>query len=434
MITTRLADIYGRRPFFILGFLGSAVGFLIMAFHNDITPMLISPIIGRSIGGIFSASPPLAHGYISDLVGPKSFESAVYRSYLGSIFMFALIFAPGFGGGLSQLGLSVPFFVSAGLATTGLFLSFFYLQESMLNPKPICASKNEENATKADKKDANIEMRGKDDEGNVRRESTIAREGKLHALEHFIIKILFIEGACLNGGFRIFIMMGPLWLNKKFGWGAAMYGFATSMVGCVGIFINIKIYPKVLRAIGKHGCCVLGPLFAATGFLIVWSSRKTGEGEDPYATETIMKGPVIYMLGMCVISFGNALCQSSLSSLIARYADKGNQSGIQGKYRAMQAVTGFAAPLIGGALFDAEETWNHIPAISAAFFFLVSVLARLVVKLNHDLHHIDPKEHDIYPTHTWCEILPGIKNPLAELHHKQHKFIQQSHPTAVVLH
>merc|ERR1711988_986638 len=130
-------------------------------------------------------------------------------------------------------------------------------------------------------KDANIEMRGKDDEGNVRRESTIAREGKLHALEHFIIKILFIEGACLNGGFRIFIMMGPLWLNKKFGWGAAMYGFATSMVGCVGIFINIKIYPKVLRAIGKHGCCVLGPLFAATGFLIVWSSRKTGEGEDP---------------------------------------------------------------------------------------------------------------------------------------------------------
>ena len=71
-------------------------------------------MLGRAIGGVFSASPPLAQAYISDIAGPKSKTSAIYRSYLGSIFMFALIFAPGFGGGLAELGIWVPFAVSAG--------------------------------------------------------------------------------------------------------------------------------------------------------------------------------------------------------------------------------------------------------------------------------------------------------------------------------
>ena len=50
--------------------------------------------------------------------------------------------------------------------------------------------------------------------------------------------LLFACGALLNFGFRIFIMMGPLWVYKKFGWGAATYGFVTSGVGCFGIFVK----------------------------------------------------------------------------------------------------------------------------------------------------------------------------------------------------
>ena len=39
--TTRLADNYGRRPFFVLGFFGSCFGFLVIAFHQSFTPMLV---------------------------------------------------------------------------------------------------------------------------------------------------------------------------------------------------------------------------------------------------------------------------------------------------------------------------------------------------------------------------------------------------------
>ena len=51
----------------------------------------------------------------------------------------------------------------------------------------------------------------------------------------------------------------------RFGWGAAMYGFCTSGVGCFGIFVNIMLYPKILHKIGKHGTCVIGPLLACVG-------------------------------------------------------------------------------------------------------------------------------------------------------------------------
>jgi MFS family permease len=417
IITTSLADTYGRRPFFMLGFLGSAVGFFIMAFHDNINPMLLSPLIGRSMGGVFSASPPLAHGYISDIVGTKSKESSVYRSYLGSIFMFALIFAPGFGGGLSELGLSVPFFVSTGLAVMGFLLSFVYLKESLPSPKPICGKASEDSSKKGKSAAAK-------DDNRVRRESEIARE-EMHHIELRIIAVLFVMGALLNFGFRISIMMWPLWLNRKFGWGAATYGFATSAMGCFGIFFNIKFYPKALAKFGKHGCCVLGSTISGLGFMIVWASRKSGGDEDPYASGVVLKGPIVYMLGMIVVSLGNSMTQSSLSSLIARYASKNQQSGIQGKYRALQAVTGFAAPLVGGAIYD-SSAWNHLPAISAAVFFAFAILGRIVVKLNHDLHRTNPSEHDSYPSHSWCEIIPGVQNPMLTLHHNAHNFWHHS--------
>jgi MFS family permease len=159
--------------------------------------------------------------------------------------------------------------------------------------------------------------------------------------------------------------------------------------------------------------------------MIVWASRKSGGDEDPYASGVVLKGPIVYMLGMIVVSLGNSMTQSSLSSLIARYASKNQQSGIQGKYRALQAVTGFAAPLIGGIIFD-SSAWNHLPAISAAVFFVFAILGRVVVKLNHDLHRTNPSKHDSYPSHSWCEIIPGVQNPMLTLHHNAHNFWHHS--------
>jgi len=427
ILTTRAADIYGRRPFFLLGFAGSVVGFLVIAFHAQITPMIVAPMVGRSLGGIFSASPPLAQGYISDIAGTRSMESSTYRAYLGSIFMFALVFAPGFGGGLSELGLAVPFFVSASLALVGLILAYFLLKESMIGAKPLCGKKPSGGyAAPAPA----VEMAQKE----RRTDSVVNADKQMHAIESRILALFFVNGALLNFAFRLFIMMGPLWLNKKFGWGAAMYGFATSMVGCFGILVNTKIYPKIVKRVGKHGCLCLGALISTGGFLVIWASQRTRSNDDPRASSTIAKGPLVYMLGMLTLALGNSMTQSSLSSLIARYAASGNQAGIQGKYRALQAVTGFVAPLMGGYIFD-SPAWEASPAMSAGLFFLIFLITRYVIKLNHELHLANPKEVETYPSHSWLELIPGVRNPFVELHYNSHSFGMNSHhPTSTVVH
>ena len=61
------------------------------------------------------------------------------------------------------------------------------------------------------------------------------------------------------------------------------------------------------------------------------------------------------------------------------------------RYQATQAATGFLAPLVGGLLID-SAAWEAIPAVSAAMFFVMAVLARVVVKLNHDMHRLDPTD------------------------------------------
>jgi MFS family permease len=50
--TSKLSDMYGRRPFFLIGFLGSLVGFLIIAFSTEVWHI----ILGRFVGGMFGAS------------------------------------------------------------------------------------------------------------------------------------------------------------------------------------------------------------------------------------------------------------------------------------------------------------------------------------------------------------------------------------------
>jgi MFS family permease len=190
--------------------------------------------------------------------------------------------------------------------------------------------------------------------------------------------------------------------------------------------MNLLVFPKFLKKLGKHGCCVIGPLISGVGFLIIFSSQRTLPEDDASAASTIFKGPVVYLFGMMLFSMGNSCTQSSLTSLISRYASSLSQAGVQGKYQSAQAAVGFLAPLVGGAIID-SSAWESSPAITAAHFFLISALMRYVIKLNHDIHKLDPMGGENYPDHSWCELVPNVKNPFTKLHHDTHKFIEPTH-------
>ena len=51
-LTAKLSDLYGRRKFFLLGFVGSFCGFSIIAFADRIWMLAL----GRGVGGCFAGS------------------------------------------------------------------------------------------------------------------------------------------------------------------------------------------------------------------------------------------------------------------------------------------------------------------------------------------------------------------------------------------
>lgn len=346
-LTGKLSDKYGRRPFFILGFLGSAGGFLTIAMSGTLEGLLA----GRMIGGLFSASMPLAQAYISDTVPPA--ESGKYRARLGSVFACALIFAPGFGGGLSQFGNTFPFYVSSAMAMMGALLAVVYLKEPEKR-KP----KQKKN-----------------------RSGSVSDAVKLRTHRPLLHR-LFVAGFLGTFGFRVIIMMLGLWVRAKFEWGPGKFGFLITLAGCVGVFANLALYTKMEKRYGKHGTCTIGALIAGAGWACATASRAGGDASN------FTTGPLPFVIGLMLQNLGNSFYNTSYSTLLARYASADAQGSVQGTSAAISAIAGFCGPLAGGFLF---RSWDYelLPLITVVCYWLVAVIVYRVLVLNRALpeHH-----------------------------------------------
>ncbi|GMH52595.1 hypothetical protein TL16_g01263 [Triparma laevis f. inornata] len=372
-VTARLSDKYGRRRFFLLGFLGSAAGFLTIGLSNKIWTM----IVGRFIGGMFGASMPLAQAYISDVVGTTSEMSGKLRAQLGSVFMAALIFAPGFGGGLAQFTLQTPFFVATGMAIFGFVLAYIYLTE----PK-----KDEEEGGD------DPEAAGLVDGEDTKKDKTEAEnaDNEKYTKNLLYIRLLWISSFLANFGFRCMITVLAPWLQYKFGWTSKEFGFLASGVGVIGIGANLIFYGKASKKFGNTFSSIMFGIGASVAWLIVASSRKTEDG----GSGNFYTGPLVYLIGAVMSTTCNAIATTSNKTLLARYATPMTQGKVMGTTESINAVAGVLGPLVAGAVFD--EGWQDwLPVITGVFYFF-SALSVLAVYLHskrtgHKVEKYEPK-------------------------------------------
>lgn len=369
--TGAMSDKYGRKKFFVIGFFGSAAGFLTIAMSKSIWGIYA----GRFIGGCFGASMPLAHAFISD-VAPGS-QGGKYRAQLGSVFMAALIFAPGFGGGLAVFGQTTPFFVAAVMAFLG---GLICLKEMPSDEWIKSQVEARSEAANPNKKEQSAEEKAAED----------GKSAELARSHRPMILLLFVNGMVLAFGFRVFIMMAALYTSLKFKWTPSEFGFSASMVGAIGIFANLLIYPKVQGRLGKHGTGIVGGVVGAIGYALVFMAQDTTAPEKltPRNGSAFWLGPGLYLIGMGVQVVGNSFINTSTSSLISRYADKTHQGSSQGCASSLQAVAGMAAPVVGGALLDVD--FNINPLVTMGSFILAAVNLCVILVLNRRLpeHHM----------------------------------------------
>ena len=130
----KMTDVYGRKPFIMLGLLGLSLGMMLMGFSRSLWMLYLA----QGIGGIFSCGIyPSAMAMISDVYQKDKRSAAMGR--VGAAAGLGVIIGPGLGGVLAINSLQTPFFIAGAFALTTALLVWKGLPETLKDKgrKPI---------------------------------------------------------------------------------------------------------------------------------------------------------------------------------------------------------------------------------------------------------------------------------------------------------
>src|SRR5437763_4980766 len=120
-ILGNLSDHMGRKPLLIVSQIGTLIGFLILAYANQLWLVFLS----RVIDGLTAGNLSLAQAYISDVTTPE--DRAKSFGVIGIAFGMGFLIGAGISGFLSQFSYQLPIFAAAALSATSLLSTYFLL-------------------------------------------------------------------------------------------------------------------------------------------------------------------------------------------------------------------------------------------------------------------------------------------------------------------
>jgi len=132
----RKSDVVGRKPVFVIGLFGSAVGTLLMALTLQIGlagllttgTLFFLIILSRAAYGLTSSAIyPSAAAYMADVTNWKNRGKGM--ALIGSANSLGSILGPMIGGGLAFLGVLVPMYAAAAISLIGGIAAVIWLME-----------------------------------------------------------------------------------------------------------------------------------------------------------------------------------------------------------------------------------------------------------------------------------------------------------------
>lgn len=319
-----LSDKYGRRPILLISLLGLGIDYIFLSF----APTLAWLFVGRIIAGVAGASFTTAMAYIADISTPE--KKAQNFGLVGVAFGIGFIIGPLIGGLVSNMGLRVPFMISAALALLNWLYGYFILPESLAKEK--------------------------------RREFSWKRANPIGALKSVskypaiiglvvALLLLYIGSHSVQSNWGYYV-------KEKFSWNPTMIGYSLTVVGIVVAIVQGGLIRIVIPKIGSKNAIMLGLSLYTIGFICF-----------AFAPNGVMM--MIFILPYCLAGIGNPAMQTIISNQVPDNA----QGEIQGIVTAMQSLGAIFGPFLMAFIFAYFIDRNNSIYFPGAPFILSAILS-----------------------------------------------------------
>jgi DHA1 family tetracycline resistance protein-like MFS transporter len=296
-----LSDRFGRRPVLLLSLLGFGFDYLLLS----IAPNIIWLFIGRILAGVTGASITTATAYIADISPPE--KKAQNFGMIGVAFGLGFIFGPGIGGLLTDLGVRMPFYVSAALCFLNVLYGYFVLPESLAP--------------------------------HLRRPFEWKRANPLGSFRHLTkysviaglvasFLLIYISAQAVQSNWSYYTM-------EKFKWTPTQVGISLGVFGASVALVQGGLIRWVVPKLGYLRCIYIGLTCYAVGFLLFAFADK---GWQMYSST------IVYCLG--------GIAPPSLQGFISTQISPSEQGELQGGLTSLMSAAAIIGPVIMTNIFS----------------------------------------------------------------------------------
>ena len=322
-ILGRLSDQFGRRPLLLVSQAGTLIGFIILAYANNLWLLFIS----RVIDGFTAGNISLAQAYIADVTKPE--ERTRSFAIIGIAFGLGFLIGPAISGFLSQFGYIYPVAVAIVLSCASIAATYFLLPATTITVDP---------------------------SGN--RRLGVLQWGEYVAyFRQPVLKTLLWQFFLFIFSFSMFMSGFPLFAERRYTWkgkafGPTEVGYVYAYVGTLGIILQGGLIPRFARMWGDWKLVRGGFFFSAIGFALLGFTFNIPE-----------------LLGAAaVVTFATGVIRPAATSLITQVTARTEQGSVLGLTQSLQSVASIIAPFVAGLLIDHGllAAWALIPAVFCA--------------------------------------------------------------------
>lgn len=302
-----LSDSIGRRPVILTCIALNMVSLLMFGWAGSLAFVFIS----RAVNGVATSTTGTVQAYITDI--STASNRARNLGISGAAFGLGAIGGPALGGGLVHFGVSVPLFVSAGLAGYNLLTASLFLRETrpQATRKPL----------------------------QLQHLNLLVPLGRL--IKTPVINRVALGFAAYNLSFAAFTSLLVLSLKDLFNWSPAQTSGIFVVIGITLTTVQVAWIGGLVRRWGEYGINRSGMVLTAGSILLI-----------PLAQQLPFLSASLIVASGLLLAVGAAFVLPTARSLVAGLVSPSEQGVTLGSLASLTGIASAIGPIAAGWIYD----------------------------------------------------------------------------------